>query len=298
MNYRHIYHAGNFADVFKHSVLLALIESLSQKEKPWCYLDTHAGKGCYDLFSEEANKTLEYKRGISRIFEAFPVNLSPLLQRYLNLVKHHGYPRYYPGSPLLVLDCLRPNDRMILVEKNAEELMSLRQCFEALNRNQISIHHDDGYQALKAFLPPKERRGLIFIDPPFEALNEWSQIVQGLATGLKRFNTGIYAVWYPIKDKMAVLAFHNKLKELECKEILIAELVIYPEDVPHGLIGCGMVIINPPWQLDEALKPLVQELWALLAEYKSEIQPNHKDHKAGREAGMRERLGRYTVAWL
>jgi len=267
VNYRHVYHAGNFSDVLKHTVLLALLEHLSLKEKPWFYLETHAGSGYYDLYSEEANKTLEYKKGVEKLINATVDNT--LLIKYLSILHTFGYPRYYPGSPLIAAQILRNQDRMLLIEKDPDEVSFLKKIAaealpKLLNNKQVSIHCQDGYQGIKAFLPPKEHRGVILIDPPFEQENEWQQIIDALHKGLERFNHGIYAVWYPIKDDRAIKVFHQALMHLECKEVLVAELCIYPEDGSEGLKGAGMAIVNPPWQLDTRLNTLLADLFKML----------------------------------
>lgn len=268
MNYRHIYHAGNFSDVLKHTTLMMLLDSLSLKEKPWFYLESHAGSGRYNLFSAEANKTLEYKNGVEKLINAQVEH--PLLKNYLALLNNFGYPHYYPGSPLFAYQALREQDRMVMIEKHPEEVSTLKKVFmeevsHLSSRKQLSIHCQDGYQGLKAFLPPKEHRGLILIDPPFEQENEWQQIIDALHRGLERFSQGIYAVWYPIKDKRAIKAFHQALLHLECKQVLLAELCIYPEDVSEGLKGAGMAIVNPPWQIDEKLNALLPEIYKILS---------------------------------
>jgi len=280
MNYRHIYHAGNFADVFKHVVLLALIDALSKKEKPWCYLDTHAGTGRYDLFSMEAQKTKEFQNGVQEIVTRKIVagtTTHAIIQQYLSILKSEDYPHFYPGSPSFVYHCLRPQDRMVLIEKHPEEAMALKMLFKergGSSHQTISIHQQDGYQSIKAFLPPKERRGLILIDPPFEQLDEWEQIVQSLKLGMQRFASGIFAIWYPIKDTISVQRFHQALQALNQepsaqstessgtrKEILIAEFHLYPETMAQGLRGAGMVIVNPPWKMMDTLNPLLKELY-------------------------------------
>lgn len=309
MNYRHLYHAGNFGDVFKHLLLLALIEALSQKEKPWCYLDTHAGKGRYDLFSIEAQKTKEFQNGVEKIVHRIssPIEMvQGIINKYVSILETEGYPHFYPGSPLFAYHSLRPGDRMILIEKHPEEANALKTLFKTITsetdeiretQEAISIHQQDGYQAIKAFLPPKERRGLILIDPPFEQADEWTQIIQALKIGLQRFATGIYAVWYPIKEARSLQAFHQSLADLSHDfnrlgvrhetpqgirqenrlEILIAELQLYPETMAQGLRGAGMAIINPPWKIDQTVSELLRQLYDNLS----------VDHR-----------GKYEIKWL
>ena len=259
MNYRHLYHAGNFADVVKHVILTLLIQDLLRKEKPFCYLDTHAGSGCYDLQSASAQKTREYETGISRILQQkdYPVEI----ENYLSAVK--AVAPFYPGSSRIVRPFLRDHDRMILTELHSQECALLKQEFH--HDKQVSVHNTDAYQALKAWLPPKERRGLVLIDPPYEQNNEREQIIAGLKTAFERWPTGIYAIWYPLKNNIWVQHFHRLLKKSGFEKILIAELSIYPEDTPLSLYGCGMIIINPPWQFDIQLKNLMPWLWQVLS---------------------------------
>lgn len=259
MNYEHCYHAGSFADVVKHATLVALLQALLRKEKPFCYLDTHAGAGRYNLQSPEAQKTREYESGIGRVWqqEHYP----PEIADYLSAVKIVAPD--YPGSPRIARYFLRESDRMILSELHPETLSSLKREFR--HDSQVAIHHLDGYQALKAFLPPKERRGLILIDPPYEESDEIEHLSAALAIALQRFATGIYAIWYPLKNNALVEQLHALLKTHANKPILITELSIYPEDIAISLYGTGMAIINPPWQLDATLRTLFSWLWQTLS---------------------------------
>lgn len=268
MNYRHIYHAGSFADVFKHLVLVGLLQALHHKEKPFCYIDTHAGIGRYDLSSPAAQKTQEYSSGIAKITQQ-PVIASPMLQAYLAAVSAVNDssaqlpPRFYPGSPRIARHLLRPQDRMILSELHGDDIALLKQEFHG--DKQVAVHQQDGYLALKAFLPPKEKRGLVLIDPPFEQSNELERICTALKSALKHWDTGIYAIWYPIKEKNFTQKLHQQLQLLPCKDILFVELSIYPEDAPISLNGSGMAILNPPWQFDTQLKSVIPWLWQVLS---------------------------------
>ncbi|EKD53935.1 MAG: hypothetical protein ACD_60C00138G0004 [uncultured bacterium] len=264
MNYRHIYHAGNFADVFKHIVLIALIQSFLKKETPFCYLETHAGIGCYDLYDAAAQKSKEFETGVKKIFEK--ENTLPLIQEYLTCIKKlnkTGELRYYPGSPYFAKQFLRTNDRMVLSELHPEDANTLKKFFK--NDRNISIHHENGYQSLKAFLPPKERRGLILIDPPYEKPDELLDIPNILAEALNRFETGVYAVWYPIKNHFALNRFYQALKTKITRPQLRVEFFIHKEDSVISLKGCGMIILNPPWQLAESLKEILPVLCDTLA---------------------------------
>lgn len=268
MNYRHGFHAGNFADVFKHVSLITIILSLQKKETPFCYLDTHAGKGIYDLLSPEAQKSKEYLGGIEKIIAQ---NDPPhLIKTYLQIV-HHINSRYagakisalnyYPGSPLIARELLRAGDRIIACELHAEEYGILRNIFT--NDKQVAVHHSDGFLGLKAFLPPPEKRGFILIDPPYENPDEFTRIAQHMPLALKRFSNGVFAIWYPIKDHYALERFYRTLKTNLSQNIFVVELTIHP-DLPNHLNGSGLVIINPPWQFENTINQLLPWLWKAL----------------------------------
>jgi 23S rRNA (adenine2030-N6)-methyltransferase len=269
MNYRHAYHAGNFADVLKHTVLQALIESLQAKPAPFCYIDTHAGSGNYPLEGVEARKTGEHKDGIARLHPAEKV--PALLQRWragiLSGEGNEGGLKFYPGSPLQVARLLRPNDSAQLCELHAEEAARLR---HLLHRDpRMHVHQRDGYEALKALLPPKEKRGLVLIDPPYEAQEaEYKTIEQALKTALQRWPTGIYAVWYPIKLRSQVQPFLRGLQRIGARRVLRVELLVHPDDSPLRLNGSGMAILNAPWNLDDVLREPLRALGDLLAQDK------------------------------
>ena len=258
MNYRHAFHAGNFSDVFKHSILTILVTAFFRKNTPFFYLDTHAGVGFYDLFAPYSQKTKEYEQGIERIIQADNPPLS--IQSYLNYIKKINLPQdriqHYPGSPSLVKQILRPQDRMAVCELHPADYQTLKKCFA--NDRQVAVHHQDGYQSMIALLPPKEKRGLILIDPPYEETREWLKITTILTQALKRFKTGVYAVWYPIKGHISSLtSFYHELKINVTQPILINELILYSDEVATHLNGCGMLIINPPFQCDQALEMLL-----------------------------------------
>lgn len=269
MNYRHAYHAGNFADVIKHVVLTALITSLAKKETPFCYIDTHAGTGYYDLFAATTQKTKEYMDGIEKVIQLD--NPPELIKRYLHCVHQinnqlsgakYASLHYYPGSPLIARCLARANERIVACELHPEEYQALRKTFA--NDNQVAVHHLDGFLGLKAFLPPKERRGLVLIDPPYEDPDEFTRLARAMPAALKRWESGIYAIWYPIKEQQQVKRFYQALKESVDHPILAIELTIYP-DLPHHLNGCGMVVINPPWQFDTTIEATLPWLWKALA---------------------------------
>jgi 23S rRNA (adenine2030-N6)-methyltransferase len=277
MNYRHAYHAGNFADVLKHSVLFALIQALRVKETPFALIDTHAGSGCYALDSEEAGKTGEYKDGIARLL--FPdlhasgpakgAALPPLLRHWLDTIttlpgNEHGL-KLYPGSPLQAARGMRDIDSAQLCELHPDEASQLRELFHRDSR--IHVHHRNGYEALKGLIPPKEKRGLVLIDPPYEAQEaEYRLIEAALKAALQRWPTGMYAVWYPIKLRSQVQPFLRWLQHCEARRILRAELLVHPDDSPLRLNGSGMVILNAPWNLDKALRDVMPAMARLLSQ--------------------------------
>jgi len=267
MNYRHIFHAGNFADVFKHVVLSLLLKSLHRKDAPFCYLDTHAGAGRYDLDSAAARKTGEFKDGILRLWQAEPL---PDFTDYLAAVRAVNASdalRYYPGSPAVAGFFLRPRDRMVLLELQPEECAQLKAQFAGDRR--VTVLEQDGYAGLKALLPPKERRGLVLIDPPYEAEDEYARVVEGLRRAHARWDSGIYALWYPVKNRPPVERFHRALVSTGIRKMLLAEFAPYPEDAGFRLNGCGLVVINPPWQLDEVLRLLLPRLLQVLRQHPS-----------------------------
>lgn len=268
MNYKHVYHAGNFADAFKHSILTALMQSFARKDAGFCYIDTHAGKGYYDLFSDSAKKTKEAESGIEKIIHES--NPPFAVKRYLNCVHEinnklsaskYASLHYYPGSPMIARQLLRPQDSMIACELHPDEYQSLKNTFAG--DKQVAIHHNDGFLGLKAFLPPKERRGFVLIDPPYEDPDEFTRIAHSLPAALKRFETGTYAIWYPIKDNASVERFYRTLQQLIDHTILAVELTIYP-DLPNHLNGSGIVIINPPYQFEDTLRDILPWLWKAL----------------------------------
>lgn len=265
MNYRHVFHAGNFADVFKHVVLSLLLKSLHRKDTPFCYLDTHAGAGRYDLTSEAAQKTGEYRDGIQRLWDSEPLSDVADYLAAVRAINASGRLHYYPGSPAIARFFLRPQDRMVLLELQADECMALQAGFAG--DRQVVVQRQDGYAGLKAYLPPMEKRGLVLLDPPYESNREFEQIVAGLRVAHDRWASGIYAIWYPIKDRPPVERFHRALAATGIRKMLLAEFCPFPEDSGFRLNGCGMVVINPPWKLEETLRRLLPELLDALRQH-------------------------------
>jgi len=275
MNYRHAYHAGNFADVLKHTVLLALIEAMQSKPTPFCVIETHAGSGCYALDGREAGKTGEFKDGISRLLypdlhgsTAKASSLPPLLRRWLDSIlavpgNEDGL-KVYPGSPLQAANAMRAEDSAQLSELHPEEATLLHELFRRDPR--IHVHQRDGYEALNGLLPPKEKRGLVLIDPPYEAQEaEYKRIELAVKAAMQRWPTGVYAIWYPIKLRSQVQPFLRWLSRCGAKRVLRAELMVHPDDSPLRLNGSGMVILNAPWKLDDTLREPLQAMARLLS---------------------------------
>jgi 23S rRNA (adenine2030-N6)-methyltransferase len=263
MNYRHIFHAGNFADVHKHVILLALIARLTQKPKPILFLDTHAGRGAYDLQSVDATRSDEAQAGVRRILGNVVISNADV-KRYADLIRPDLEKHQYLGSPVLAARGLRAEDRMVCVDANLEEAHELHSALQA--RSNTSVIHGDGYAALKSHLPPKEARGLVLIDPPYESDREFNTITQSLLGATKRWATGVYAIWYPIKATGESRRFKESLRKSGLKKILQLELFVHPSDSRAGLNGSGMLIVNAPWKFDEEMRAAQAELFDLLAD--------------------------------
>jgi 23S rRNA (adenine2030-N6)-methyltransferase len=279
MNYRHAFHAGNFADVHKHVVLSRVIAHLQRKPTPIRIIDTHAGAGLTDLTGPEASQTGEWHDGIERLrAAAFSADVRALLRPYLDAVARFnpvGRLVAYPGSPLLATTWLRSRDRLLACELQPDVAQSLAQNLKGETRaTAVSI---DGFTALAAFLPPKERRGVVLIDPPFEVPGEFARLADGLLKAHRKWPTGIYLLWYPIKEPNQTKAFAAKIVRLKVPKILRAELKITGASDQDQLLGSGLLIVNPPWTLESELKNLLPALTLALR----------------RDAG-----GRFNLGWL
>lgn len=253
MNYRHVYHAGNFADVFKHVVLLALIRHLQRKDRPFAYLDTHAGPGRYDLDGAAARRTGEADGGIEQLLAApgpWPEAVADYLAQVRSAREAAGQ-RIYPGSPDLVRGVLRPRDRALLCELHDEDGRTLAARYH--RDRQVAVHRRDGYEALKGLLPPAERRGAVLIDPPFEVRDEFRRLTTALVTAWQRWPQGTYALWYPRVYAEDVASFHERLADSGVRALLVAEIRPWPSEVPGRFTGAGLVIANPPWTLPQTL---------------------------------------------
>jgi 23S rRNA (adenine2030-N6)-methyltransferase len=274
MNYRHHFHAGNFADVMKHALVWRLARALQKKDKGVLFLDTHAGRGGYDLESaatgDSQARRPEWPDGIGRLESR--TDVPPSLSEYLAFVREHDRRqgnissglRFYPGSPLLWRELARPQDRLVLCEKHAEEHAALARTLSLTPRTVVQLA--DGYQALRAHLPPPERRALIMIDPPFEAPAEFADLAAALLTAWERFSTGVFAVWYPLTERARVDDFLNALRGAGTPPALTAELTIAGERSTIKMRGCGLLVLNPPWQFDDEARALLKWIAPVLAQ--------------------------------
>jgi 23S rRNA (adenine2030-N6)-methyltransferase len=268
MNYRHAYHAGNFADLMKHGVLVSLLQALSRKPKPWCYYDTHAGAGLYDIRTGLAAKTGEAEAGIGRLWHVSGHIPEPLseLRRIVSAFNQEqpgeATPRHYPGSPAIAAAMARDHDRLIVAERHPEEAALLKQHFHRDRR--VAVHERDGYEMIRALVPPAERRGLVLMDPPFEREDEFSVLAETCSAAHARWPDGVYALWYPVKDAAAVARFHRRLRQSGMARLLVSELRVGPVTAA-SLIASGMVIVNPPWQTDRTIAEMLAFLARVLA---------------------------------
>ena len=252
MNYKHIYHAGNFADVAKHVALLYCLDALKRKEAGFFALDSHAGRGFYDLQAAEASKSGEAERGIQRLIQT-SIDAT-ILARYFSAIRARRGKRLarYPGSPALIAGGLRSQDRAIFVELMPAEARAGEREMESAGRIRVQI--DDGYAALKALLPPQERRGLVLIDPPYESIEELKTMLQAFGDAYRRWPSGIFLLWYPIRSASQRSKVHARFEALGIAKMLYADLAIHPDDAGVGLAGSGLMIVNPPYGADEYLQ--------------------------------------------
>lgn len=267
MNYRHLFHAGNFADLMKHAVLVALLTALSRKDKPWRYYDSHAGSGLYDLKAEAAVRTGEAVAGIGHLYKTKvepPEPVAALLR--IVAAANPGLPpgempRFYPGSPRIAAALARDQDRLVLAERHPEEAAMLRRALQHDKR--IAVHERDGYEMVRALVPPPERRGLVLMDPPFERDDEFAVLADTCLAAQARWADGVYALWYPIKESAPVARLHRRLQQSSQRPVVVAELSIAPSS-QASLNASGLAIVNPPWQIGqtiaEALDYLRREL--------------------------------------
>jgi len=262
--YRHLFHAGGFTDVFKHALLAQLLLAFRNKVRPFFYLDTHAGTGRYDLTHPWAQKNREYRDGIGRIWTRndAPAALAP----YLDAVRAQnpdGKLRHYPGSPLIARRLLRSHDRMALTELNRTDCSELAALFAG--DRQVQVRLADGYEAIKAFLPPRERRGLILIDSSFDRAREFDRLKRALVTAHRRFATGVFALWYPLMEPPVIRAFERGVIATGVHKILQLELAVRNARSGGRLPGCGMLVVNPPFGFEATARTILGWLWPALA---------------------------------
>ncbi len=275
MNYRHAFHAGNFADVVKHAALARILVHLAAKPTPFRVLDTHAGIGLYDLSGDPAERTGEWRDGIGRVLAApFPAPVAALLEPWLAAVARvngltspdHLTPErlaVYPGSPLVIRAGLRPGDHAVVTELHPADAATLADLFAGDAR--LKVVELDGWLALKSFLPFKERRGAVVIDPPFEQPGEFDRLTRGLVAATRRFAGGIYLIWHPIKDRADLARWHADLVATGIRRILAVDFAVAASRADGPLVACGLTIVNPPWKLAEELSLLLPALVERLA---------------------------------
>lgn len=253
MNYRHAFHAGNHADVLKHAILLFCLDSLKRKDTPFAVLDTHAGRGLYDLTGEEAERSPEWRDGVGRIWDwPAPPSLAAAYVEAIRSFNQDGALRVYPGSPALVTTRLRADDVLMACELHPEEHAILRRSLP--RQANVQVHARDGWEALSALLPPPQRRGLVLIDPPYEAPDELSVAARAIGGALKRFGHGMYLWWRPLKSESALNAVDDEVRALGAKQTLRADLWTAAPTLEGRMMGSSLLLINPPYGLDEALR--------------------------------------------
>jgi 23S rRNA (adenine2030-N6)-methyltransferase len=258
LSYQHQYHAGSFADVIKHCILTHILQYLITKDKPLVYLETHAGRGLYDLKDKAAQKTEEFKKGIALLWpnrHALPLSFKPYIQAIEN-INPDGLLRYYPGSPHLALTTLRSMDRSVFFELHPREFLALSVLPHRGNR--VYFNQSDGLEGLKALLPPPEKRGFIFIDPTFECKEEYKTIPVILKNAYKRFATGVFCLWYPVVDMKLSQRVIRGMKDISSRYLHL-EFLLNRKDNP-GMYGCGLFIINPPFGLEKIVREILNTL--------------------------------------
>ncbi|GAB3017007.1 23S rRNA (adenine(2030)-N(6))-methyltransferase RlmJ [Bowmanella dokdonensis] len=274
-SYRHAYHAGNHADVLKHLCQMLLLEKLAEKDKPFVYVDTHSGAGWYDLTSEQAQKTAEYQGGVDRMLDAKSTN--PQVQAYLKLMQDYRQQNRYPGSPEIANRLCRARDSLHLMEWHNNEIQNLKRNFKGVSR--AHIHHRNGFEGLVAMCPPKPARGLVLIDPSYELESDYQEVVKTVTLAVKRWATGIYAIWYPLlaKKRDRSNSMLTAFSKPPFTSVLDIQLIVQPQNEEVGMYGSGLVVVNPPWQFDQQVQALLPELSQTL--------------KTGPE-------GQYSLRWL
>lgn len=266
LSYRHSFHAGNFADVIKHIVVVEILQYLCQKDKAFEYIDTHAGAGLFSLESDHATKLHEYNNGIAKL----DADDWPELTRYFEIIRSFneaGKLTYYPGSPMFARDFLRTGDKAWLYELHPADVELLRNNIS--ENRQIRVKHEDGFKGLLALLPPLSRRGFVLIDPPYEIKTDYQQVVNTLILAHKKFSTGTYAIWYPVVDRTRINQLEKNFIDSGIKNIQRFELALSPDSHASGMTASGMIVINPPWTLMKTMSQLLPKLVATLADDKT-----------------------------
>ena len=262
--YRHQFHAGNFADVFKHALLAQLVLALAKKDKPLFCLDTHAGTGLYDLGHPWAQKNAEHQEGIARVWgrDDAPAELMPYLEA-VRAENPHRELRFYPGSPLILRRFSRPTDRIVLTELNKKDGAEL--AARCAGDKRVHVQVSDGYQALKAYLPPRERRGLVLVDSSFDRSGEFQRLTDALAAAHRKFATGVYALWYPLMAPGAMKEFERGLAATGIRKVLQLEIAVLPSNWAASMRGCGLLVVNPPYGFEGTARAIVDWLSPVLA---------------------------------
>jgi 23S rRNA (adenine2030-N6)-methyltransferase len=262
MNYRHAFHAGNFADVFKHIIIARILTHLREKTAPFRVIDTHAGEGLYDLAGEEASRTGEWRDGIGRLVEAkMPADAAELVAPYLaalHACNHADELRHYPGSPVLARHLLRPQDRLVACELEPRAAAALSRHLRGSPT--AKVMRIDGWIALKAYVPAKERRGLVIVDPPFEQPDDLIRLADGVTAAYRKWPTGIYLMWYPVKERDGPDRFIKRLRRAGMEKCLRVEFAAAPPQPAGGLNACGVVVVNPPWRLAPEIRTFAPAL--------------------------------------
>jgi 23S rRNA (adenine2030-N6)-methyltransferase len=265
MNYRHHFHAGNFADVMKHVLLLQILSRLNQKDKPYRYIDTHGGAGKYDLSTSAAQKSGEFLNGIHRLVkldDSITRQAPEGVKQYLKIVEdmRAGSGKgAYPGSPWFALEGMRDIDKATIFEMQRDVFQQL---YMNIRDRRAGLHERDAYEGLLGVIPPKEKRGLVMIDPPYEVeRKDFPQLVELIAAAYRKWPTGVFAIWYPIKDRAMIDRFEKKMMKTGIRRQLVCEVCVWPDDTPVGLNGCGLLVINPPWKFSEDADEALQWLF-------------------------------------
>ncbi len=271
MNYQHQYHAGNFADVIKHMLLVALLGKMNNKDKPYHYIDTHAGAGIYNLASAAAQKTGEFLHGVHRVMQIDPQTLRhapEAVQRYvaaLNGLRAELGQGAYGGSPWWAETCVRDSEQLSLLELQPDICYALK---KNMTRANVGVHNRDGYEGLMAMIPPQQKRGVVMIDPPYELeRKDFPQLVDLLVKAHTKWSTGVFVLWYPIKDREMINRFEKKMLHSGIRRQLICELCVWPDDIAAGLNGCGLLVINPPFGFADDADAILQWVFPYLRQH-------------------------------